>query len=142
MANNVFAVWKGALMTAAADVSLNSTAAATAPFVQLHDTNDVAYAPTHDFLSDVTAGQVGTAMQLTTPTVGTVSPGTFDADNVTFAAVVGDQCEALVFYRNNAGAPGTKYLFLWLDASVTGLPVTPNGGNITITWSASGIFTL
>ena len=26
--------------------------------------------------------------------------------------------------------------------SVTGLPVTPNGGNITVTWNASGIFQL
>jgi uncharacterized protein YfaQ (DUF2300 family) len=25
---------------------------------------------------------------------------------------------------------------------VTGLPVTPNGGNITVTWNASGIFTI
>ena len=31
---------------------------------------------------------------------------------------------------------------LYLDTSVTGLPVTPNGGNITVTWNASGISTL
>ena len=30
----------------------------------------------------------------------------------------------------------------FLDTSVTGLPVTPNGGNITVTWNASGIFQL
>ena len=27
-------------------------------------------------------------------------------------------------------------------SSLTGLPVTPNGGDITVTWNASGIFTL
>jgi hypothetical protein len=140
MANTVFGAWKQAIMTAAADSAINLTAAATAPFVQLHDVNDVPYNAAFAFLSEVDAGRVGTAMQLTTPVVSVA--GTFDADNVTFAAVVGDQCEALVLYRNNAGAIGTKRLFLWLDASVTGLPVTPNGGNITITWNASGIFTL
>jgi hypothetical protein len=31
---------------------------------------------------------------------------------------------------------------LFEDTSVTGLPVTPNGGNIVITWNASGIFTI
>ena len=29
-----------------------------------------------------------------------------------------------------------------IDTGVTGLPVTPNGGDISITWNASGIFTL
>src|SRR5206468_222846 len=33
-------------------------------------------------------------------------------------------------------------LVLFEDTSVTGLPVTPNGGNIVITWNASGIFTI
>jgi hypothetical protein len=31
---------------------------------------------------------------------------------------------------------------LYEDTIVTGLPVTPNGGNILITWNASGIFQL
>jgi hypothetical protein len=33
-------------------------------------------------------------------------------------------------------------LVAYIDSSVTGLPVTPNGGNIGITWNASGIFAL
>jgi hypothetical protein len=33
-------------------------------------------------------------------------------------------------------------LVAYLDTGVTGLPVTPNGGDITISWHASGIFQL
>ena len=142
MANNVFPIYKTALLVGAADVSLNLSAAATAPFVQIHDATAVPYAATMDFADDLGAGKVGTEQQLTTPTVGTVSQGTFDADNVTFTAVTGAQSEALVIWRKNAVAIGTWRLVVWLDTNVTGLPVTPNGGNITVTWSASGIFTL
>jgi hypothetical protein len=49
---------------------------------------------------------------------------------------------ALVIYRKNSGANTTWALVLYEDTSVTGLPVTPNGGNIVITWNGSGIFTL
>ena len=47
-----------------------------------------------------------------------------------------------MIYRKNAGANTTWRLVLYEDTSVTGLPVTPNGGNIVVTWNASGIFTL
>jgi hypothetical protein len=33
-------------------------------------------------------------------------------------------------------------LFAFFDTGVTGFPVTPNGGNINITWHASGIVQL
>jgi hypothetical protein len=61
---------------------------------------------------------------------------------VTFTAVSGTVVGAIVIYRQNAGANTTWRLVLFEDTSVTGLPVTPNGGNIVITWNASGIFTL
>jgi hypothetical protein len=75
-------------------------------------------------------------------TDGTVSQGTFDGANLTYTAVSGDVCEALIIHRQNAGANTTWRLVVYLDTSVTGLPVTPNGGDITVTWNASGIFTL
>jgi hypothetical protein len=33
-------------------------------------------------------------------------------------------------------------LIAFIDANVTNLPVTPNGGDIAITWNISGIFKL
>jgi hypothetical protein len=91
---------------------------------------------------DVVAANVGTTQRITSPTVGSVSAGTFDGANLTYTAVSGDVCEALIVYRHNSGANTTWRLVVYLDTSVTGLPVTPNGGDITVTWSASGIFTL
>jgi hypothetical protein len=65
-----------------------------------------------------------------------------DGNDVTFSAVSGASVEALVLYRKNAGANTTWRLVAYIDTSVTGLPVTPNGGDISITWSVSGIFSL
>jgi len=107
--------------------------------VALIDGADYTYSAAHDFYNDMVAGEVGTPQRLDNPTV---TAGVFDAADVTFTAVTGDPCEILGFYRHNAGANSTWPIFLYLDTSVTGLPVTPNGGDITIAWHASGIFAL
>jgi hypothetical protein len=142
MANAIYPKYKNALMTAGTNTSLNVNDATDGPFCSLIDTNDVAYSAAHDFYDDVAAAVVGSTMRLVNPTVGVVADAVFDADNVTFAAVTGDQSEALVIYRHNAGANTTWRLVAYLDTGVTGLPVTPNGGDIIVTWSASGIFQL
>jgi hypothetical protein len=67
---------------------------------------------------------------------------TFDANDVTFTAVSGAAVAAFVIYRQNAGANTTWHLVMYYDTAGGGLPVTPNGGDITITWNASGIFAL
>jgi len=94
------------------------------------------------FLSDVTAaGIVATSSNFTTKTV---TLGVADADNITFSAVSGDVCEALVIYQDT-GTLTTSRLIAYLDvANVTGFPVTPNGGDITVTWDsgANKIFKL
>lgn len=58
--------------------------------------------------------------------------GVFDADNITFTAVTGDSAEALVIYKDT-GSAATSPLIAYID-SATGLGVTPNGGDITVTW--------
>jgi hypothetical protein len=68
--------------------------------------------------------------------------GVLDGSDVTYTAVTGNSAEALAIYRQNSGANTTWRLVAYIDTSVTGLPVTPNGGDITITWNASGIFAL
>lgn len=72
----------------------------------------------------------------------TVTDGTFDGADVTLTAVSGNSVEALVIYHSNAGAAATSRLIAYLDTGVTNLPFTPNGGDVTITWDAAGIFTL
>jgi hypothetical protein len=81
---------------------------------------------------------VGTAQLITTKTVVN---GLFDGDNVTYTGVTGNSVEALVIYVDT-GTASTSRLVAFIDTGVTGLPVTPNGGDITITWNASGIFQL
>lgn len=72
------------------------------------------------------------------PTVGVVAAGVFDHANVTFTAVTGNSCESLDYYKNS-GSSATSPLICNID-SATGLPVTPNGGDITWTPSSSGVF--
>ncbi len=138
MTNAVYPKYKQSVITEAdANNGLDGTTTA-APYVALVDTGTYSYSSSHQFYSSL-AGIVGTDQAITTPTV---TNGTFDGDDVTFTSVSGATVEALVIYRHNAGANTTWRLVLFEDTSVTGLPVTPNGGNIVITWNASGIFTI
>ena len=92
----------------------------------------------HQFLSDIPAGErVATSANLTAKTT---TAGTADAADVTFSSVTGDQSEALVVYQDS-GAEGTSRLIAYIDTA-SGLPVTPNGGDISVQWDAAGIFTL
>lgn len=138
MANAVYPRYKQSLLSADASLDLLQSTANVAPYVAMVNTGSYTYSSSHQFYSSL-AGIVGTDQQLTTPTA---TNGTFDADDVTFTAVSGSTVQALVIYRKNAGANTTWRLVLYEDTSVTGLPVTPNGGNIVITWNASGIFTI
>lgn len=141
MANAMYDIYKSALLAASASVSLNVNDATDGPFCALIDTNDVPFSQSHDFYNDISAAVVGTDQRIVSPSVGVVGAGVFDGDNLTYTTVTGDVCEALIIYRHNSGANSTWRLVLFIDTA-TGLPVTPNGGNITVTWNASGIFKL
>lgn len=85
---------------------------------------------THDFLDDIAAGgRVATSSNLASKTS---TLGVADAADVTLSAVTGDQSEYIVIYKDT-GVEGTSSLIAKID-SYTGLPVTPNGGNITVAW--------
>lgn len=139
MANAVYPRFKQSLLTEAdANKSLDQ-ASTNAPFASLVTTSGgYTYSSAHQFYSSLTNVQ-GTDVAITTPSV---TNGLFDGDDVTFTAVSGTVIGAIVIYRKNTGANTTWRLVLYEDTSVTGLPVTPNGGNIVITWNASGIFQL
>ena len=138
MANAIYPKWKQTIMQADANSELDSAEGATGVFVALVDTGTYTYSAAHQFYSDL-SGVVGTDQEITTKTQ---TNGTFDGDDVTFTSVSGATVEALVIYRKNGGANTTWPLIAYIDTGVTGLPVTPNGGNIDVTWNASGIFTL
>ncbi len=137
MSNALYPTWKSALLQNSADSDLDGTGA-TGVFVALVDTGTYTYSAAHEFYSSL-SGIVGTDQEIGTKTY---TGGLFDGADVTYTAVTGNSAEALVLYRKNAGANTTWRLIAYIDTGVTGLPVTPNGGDISITWNASGIFQL
>ena len=106
--------------------------------VTLVDTDDYTVdLAAHDYIDDVPAGaRVATA----TLASKSVTAGVFDAADVTFTSVTGDQSEALVIWKDT-GNEATSRLIYYGDTH-TGLPITPNSGDLSITWSsgASKIF--
>lgn len=141
MANALYPIWKSNLLKGTANTDLDNDDATDGPFCALVDTGTYTYSAAHDFYNDL-SGIVGTDQRISTPTVDSVAQATFDGDNLTYSSVTGNTVEALVIYRKNSGANTTWYLVAYIDTSVTGLPVTPNGGDITVSWNASGIFSL
>jgi hypothetical protein len=137
MANAVYPEYKQSLLAGDANTALTGSGA-TGLFCALVDTGTYTYSAAHQFFSDL-SGIVGTDQEITTVTTAN---GLIDGDNLTYSAVAGATVEALVLYRKNAGANTTWRLVAYIDTSVTGLPVTPNGGDITVTWNASGIIQL
>jgi hypothetical protein len=136
MANAIYPKYKEAILSGGTNTDL---VAGTVKVI-LIDAADYTYDAAHDFLNDV-AG----AARVATGTIGatkTVTDGTFKTTTTTtFSGVSGDQSEALIIYIDT-GVESTSRLVAYIDTGVTGLPVTPNSGDITITWNASGIFTI
>lgn len=87
-------------------------------------------ASTHEFLSDI-SGSARIAGPVTLTGKSTAG-GAADGADVTFAAVNGGAIGAIVIYVDT-GAENTSPLVAYLDTA-TGLPITPNGGDIIITW--------
>jgi hypothetical protein len=134
MANALFPKWKEQLLQFTAN---NNLSAGTVK-VALIDTGTYTYNSANQFYSSASSASVGTPQTLGSKTF---TNGVFDAADVTFTAVTGASVEALILWIDT-GSNATSPLVAYIDTSVTGLPVTPNSGDITITWNASGIFAL
>lgn len=133
MANAIYPKYKEALLSGSTDINLSGLTVKVA----LIDAGTYTYSSAHQFYSSV-SGVVGTPQTLTSKSV---TNGVFGAADVTFTSVIGSSAEALLIYIDT-GTASTSRLVAYIDTGVTGLPVTPNGGNISITWNASGIFAL
>ena len=93
---------------------------------------------TDNALDDIPAGaRVATSANLSSKTT---TAGTFDAGDEILSAVSGDPSEALVVYYDS-GVESTSLLIVYIDTG-TGLPVVPNGGDLTVQWNGSGIFSI
>ena len=92
-----------------------------------------AYTPqtaVHQYLADIPvssriAGPVTLTAKATTG-------GAADAADCTFTSVSGNTINAIVIYKDT-GTEATSPLIAYIDTA-TGLPITPNGGDIIVTW--------
>lgn len=87
-------------------------------------------AATHTYLSDVASGaRVGTPQTLASKTK---TAGVADAADVSFPSVpLGNACAAFLIWQDT-GVAGTSRLIAYID----GFSVTPNGGNINVTFDS------
>ena len=131
MASVVYPKFKEELLQGTHDLSTSAVRAV------LIDTGTYTYNATHNAYDDL-SGVVGTESgALGTKTF---TDGTFDSADITFTSVSGATAEAIVLFVDS-GTPATDYLIAYIDSG-TGLPVTPNGGDINVTVNASGWFSL
>ena len=102
---------------------------------------DTPVVATDDFYNDISAGLVGAlSVVLASKTIGTVAAGVFDAADLApaFSAVSGNSAESLNLVVDTGNAATSGLIVYWDTA--TGLPLTPNGGDINVSFNASGIF--
>ena len=91
---------------------------------------------TDDFYNDWSAGVVGTPVILTGITYP--SPGVVDCNDPTFTGVSGATVEAMFTYKDT-GSPTTSPLAVLYEVFTSGMPLTPNGGDVAATINASGL---
>jgi len=104
----------------------------------LIDTGAYTFSAAHKFLSSIAAGAriAGPSPVLANKTV---TNGVFDADDVTITGVTGVSVEAVALVKAAAtdgaadDADTAQRLVAWIDTA-TGLPFTPNGGDVILSW--------
>jgi hypothetical protein len=102
----------------------------------------------HKFVSDLTGA--GGVLHATSAALAskTGTSGTADAADIIFTTPAANASgHSLIYFQSSAVTGGgdvaasAQRLIAWVDTG-TGLPVTPNGADIQIVFSASGLFTL
>ena len=133
MANALYSKAKEAFLNGSINMAANTVT------IALIDTGVYTYSSAHQYRNEVSNSAV---ISSTTLANKTITNGVFDADDATFSSVTGANCEALIIF-SDTGIQGTSRLIAYID-SATGLPILPNGGDITVAFSSgsSKIFAL
>jgi hypothetical protein len=81
---------------------------------------------------------------LASVTAGTVASGVVDAADSVFtggSVLTGaTSVESLIVSKTTGTAATSPNLAHWDSANATGLPLTPNGADVTVVWNASGLW--
>jgi hypothetical protein len=88
-------------------------------------------------IADIIAGARVATGTTATKTVGQTT-GVFDHADLTFPTVSGATVESMTYWKDS-GTEATSPLICNID-SATGLPLTPNGGDVNWVPNASGVF--
>lgn len=133
MANALYSKAKEAFLNGSINMVANTIT------IALVDTGVYTYSASHQYRNEVSNSAV---ISSTTLANKTITNGVFDADDATFSSVTGANCEALLIFQDT-GIQTTSRLIAYID-SATGLPILPNGGDITVAFSSgsSRIFAL
>lgn len=126
MANGLYKSYKDQLWDGAFDLL------ATALDVSLIDAGTVdPDVQTHDFYDDLVTAEVATFADLAGKAiVDTTNIIAFDATDVTFTSVTGATVEDFSIFEDDA-TDATSSLLVNFDTA-TGLPLTPNGADVTL----------
>ena len=133
MANALYSKAKEAFLNGSINMVANTIS------IALVDTGVYTYSSAHQYRNEVANNAV---ISSTTLSNKTITNGVFDADDATFSSVTGANCEALLIFQDT-GVQSTSRLIAYID-SATGLPILPNGGDISVAFSSgsSKIFAL
>ena len=110
----------------------------------LVDLDDYTFVATHEYMNTNTvpaAAKVATSAAMTL--VDAANGGVLDAADVTWSSVTGHESEAIIVWLDGGDGGTTEagtasYLLMFIDTVSSGLPVTPNGGDITVSWLNGG----
>ena len=132
MANALYQKGKGHLLQGDIDWVANNIKCKLLKAAYVADTSKTG----HEFANDAafTGNIISTSGNLASKTQADADNGVAEAADVTFTAVGGgvDVGEFIIYVDGTAGV--SDYLIAHFDTA-TGMPVTPNGGDITIQWS-------
>ncbi len=133
MANALYPKAKEAFLNGSINMVANTIT------IALVDTGVYTYSSSHQYRNEVSNSAV---ISSTTLSNKTITNGVFDVDDATFSSVTGANCEALLIFQDT-GVQSTSRLIAYID-SATGLPILPNGGDISVAFSSgsSKIFAL
>lgn len=132
MANRFYNAFRNNLLKSGVTDGIDFSSGGVTIKAALIDEGTYTYSAAHTHFDDIT-GVIGTPGAITTKTVGSLGVGIFDGDDVTFTAVTGASVESVLLYKDT-GTPSTSPIIGLIDQVTSGLPVTPNGGDIIIQW--------
>ena len=101
--------------------------------IALVDTGVYTFNSAHEDRADVPNSAVVATANLASKTI---TSGVFDAADATFTSVSGANCEALIIYHTDIQGGNTSSRLIAYVDSASGLPILPNGGDITVRFSS------